>query len=67
MRNKLLDKLAEEGDTFTVQEALDTSDLKRESLNVLLSRLEKRGWIERIEKGKYITSIVERNHLFSCE
>ncbi len=54
MRNKLLDKLAEEGDTFTVQEALDTSDLKRESLNVLLSRLEKRGWIERIEKGKYM-------------
>ncbi len=54
MRNKLLDKLAKEGDTFTVQEALDMSDLKRESLNTLLSRLEKRGWIERIEKGKYM-------------
>ncbi len=54
MRNKLVDRLAREGKTFTVSEALKLSDLGKESLLVLLSRLEKKGWIERIEKGTYM-------------
>lgn len=54
MRNKLIDRLAREGKTFTVSEALEVSDLGKESLLVLLSRLEKKGWVERIEKGKYM-------------
>lgn len=54
MRKNLLDKLAQKGKTFTFDEALDVSDLKGDSLRVILSRLEKKGWIERIEKGKYM-------------
>ncbi len=54
MRKSLLDKLAQMGQTFTINEALEASELKRESLRVILSRLEKKGWIERIEKGKYM-------------
>ncbi len=58
MRKSLLDKLAQKGQTFTVDEALEASELKRESLRVILSRLEKKGWIERIEKGKYMLILV---------
>lgn len=54
MRNSLLDKLANKKEIFTVEEALEESNLKKDSLLVLLSRLEKNGWIERIEKGKYM-------------
>ncbi|MFP3871272.1 MAG: type IV toxin-antitoxin system AbiEi family antitoxin domain-containing protein [Candidatus Natronoplasma sp.] len=54
MRKSLLDKLAQKGQTFTVDEALELSEVKRESLRVILSRLEEKGWIERIEKGKYM-------------
>ncbi len=54
VRISLLDKLSERGETFTVDDAFKVSDLTRESLHVLLSRLEKRGWIERIERGKYM-------------
>lgn len=53
-RNNLLDKLARNGSTFNYQDALDITSLTRESLKVQLSRMEKEGWIERIEKGKYI-------------
>ncbi len=54
MRKSLIDELSKKGDTFTIDEAFEISDITRESLRVLLSRLEKRGWIERIEKGKYM-------------
>jgi len=37
-----------------VEDALETCDIDRSVLWVILSRLEKRGWIERIEKGKYL-------------
>jgi len=53
-RNILLDKLAEKGSIFCFKDALDITSLSRESLKVQLSRIEKEGWIERIEKGKYI-------------
>ncbi|MCK5661018.1 MAG: type IV toxin-antitoxin system AbiEi family antitoxin domain-containing protein [Methanosarcinales archaeon] len=53
-RNILLDKLARKGSIFNFQDALNVTSLSRESLKVQLSRMEKEGWIERIEKGKYI-------------
>ncbi|HJH31208.1 MAG TPA: hypothetical protein C5S50_03260 [Methanosarcinaceae archaeon] len=53
-RNILLDKLAEKGSVFNFQNALEVTTLSRDSLKVRLSRMEKEGWIERIEKGKYI-------------
>lgn len=54
MRIDVVDKLAEIGDIFTFDEALETTGIQRNVLWVILSRLEKRGFIERIEKGKYM-------------
>jgi predicted transcriptional regulator of viral defense system len=54
MRMSVLENLAKKGNTFTVEDVLDTVDIQREVLWVILSRLEKKGWIERIEKGKYL-------------
>ncbi len=54
MRMSLLENLAKNGNTFTVEDILGTIDIQREVLWVILSRLEKKGWIERIEKGKYL-------------
>lgn len=51
---KLLNTLKRQGEIFTFEEAWEVSSLKKESLRVLLSRMEKEGWIERIEKGKYL-------------
>jgi len=53
MRIKMLDELARRK-VFTVEEAVKISGVDKNILKVLLSRLEKRGWIERIEKGKYM-------------
>ena len=54
MRIDILDRLSKKGATFTVEDALETCDIDRSVLWVILSRLERRGWIERIEKGKYM-------------
>jgi Predicted transcriptional regulator len=54
MRINLLDRLAKRGNTFTFEEVVETFNISRKTLWVILSRLEKRGWIERIEKGKYM-------------
>jgi len=54
MRIDLIDRLSKRGDTFTVGDALKICDIDRTALWVILSRLERRGWIERIEKGKYL-------------
>ena len=54
MRIDLLQQLAKSGSTFTVKEATNKLNISREVLWVLLSRLEKLGRIERIEKGKYM-------------
>lgn len=54
MRIDLLDRLSKRGGTFTVEDALKICDIDRTALWVILSRLERRGWIERIEKGKYL-------------
>lgn len=53
MRIELLNKLARKR-VFTIEEAAKITGLNRNALKVLLSRLEKRGWVERIEKGKYL-------------
>lgn len=51
---QLLNKLAGKGSTFSIKEAQEISNLGQDSLKVLLSRMEKQGWVERIEKGKYL-------------
>ena len=53
MRIKI-DKLALKGNTFTFEEARKILGTSRSITKVLLYRLEKKGWIERIEKGKYM-------------
>jgi len=39
---------------FTIDEAGKVFDLDRGSLKVILSRLEEAGWVERLERGKYM-------------
>ena len=53
MRIKLLDELSKKK-AFTIKDAEQISQANKAVLKVILSRLEKNGWIERIEKGKYI-------------
>jgi len=53
-KNDLINSLAKKGNILTFEDALTVSNLSRESLRVFLLRLEKRGIIERIEKGKYL-------------
>lgn len=53
MRIELLNKLARKK-IFTIEEAVKITGLGKNTLKVLLNRLEKRGWVERIEKGKYM-------------
>jgi predicted transcriptional regulator of viral defense system len=53
MRIDILTSLAKKDKTFTFEEALKISSLPRGSLKKVIYRLEQRGTIERIEKGKY--------------
>lgn len=53
MRINLLDELSK-NKAFTMDDAEQISHSNKNVLKVILSRLEKKGWIERIEKGKYI-------------
>lgn len=55
MRNiDVLKTLASKGNSFTLDDAAKINKLDRPSLKKMLYRMEKRGWIERIEKGKYL-------------
>ena len=54
MRIKFLDDVAKKGNAFAFDEILKISNIQRNVLWRILSRLEKSGWIERIEKGKYM-------------
>lgn len=49
----MLDELARRK-VFSVEEAERISGVDKNVLKVILSRLEKKGWVERIEKGKYM-------------
>ena len=53
MRISLLGELAKRK-IFTIDDAKEISGIDKKILKVILLRLEKRGWIERIEKGKYM-------------
>jgi len=53
MRIKILDEVARKK-VFTIDEIVRVSNVSKDVLKVILSRLEKKGWIERIEKGKYM-------------
>ena len=50
----LLNSLAKKGNTFTFNDALEISNLSTKSVQKVLYRLQQRGAIERIEKGKYL-------------
>jgi len=50
----IINEFAKKGRTFTFEESLAISRLSRKSLRDILSDMEKQGYIERIEKGKYI-------------
>lgn len=54
MRTNFIDKLAKSGNTFRFDEAQKALGANFFVTKVILSRLEKRGIIERVEKGKYI-------------
>jgi predicted transcriptional regulator of viral defense system len=55
MRNiEILKNLANKKNIFTIQDMKEISGLNNELSKKILFRLEKKGWIERIEKGKYI-------------
>lgn len=54
MRINLIDKLVKSGNSFRFDEAQKALGANFFVTKVILSRLEKRGIIERIEKGKYI-------------
>ena len=53
MRNRIPIQLARRK-IFTIDEAEEAFDVDRASLRVILSRLEDGGWIERVERGKYL-------------
>ena len=53
MRNRIPVQLARRK-IFTIDEAEEAFDVDRASLRVVLSRLEDGGWIERVERGKYM-------------
>jgi len=53
-RTDLLNLLAKKGNTFTFKDALKISNLSTASLQKVLYRLQQKGAIERIEKGKYL-------------
>jgi len=54
MRNPLIENLAKLGNAFTIEDAIRVSQAERNIVRVILSRLEAKGWIERIERGKYM-------------
>ena len=51
---ELLHKLRRLGPVFTFNDAVKISGYNRDYLKLVLHMLEKDGWIDRIEKGKYI-------------
>ena len=53
MRVELLDILAKKSKAFTIAQAYKAWG-SGEATKMLLSRMEKNGWVERIEKGKYM-------------
>ena len=55
----LVERLSELGETFTIEDIRNNTNMTKVALKKFLFRLEKQGWIERIEKGKYMRIPVE--------
>ncbi|MCK5309594.1 MAG: hypothetical protein KAJ33_06345 [Thermoplasmata archaeon] len=55
----LVEKLSELGEAFTIEDIRSNTNMTKSGLKKFLFRLEKQGWIERIEKGKYMRIPVE--------
>jgi predicted transcriptional regulator of viral defense system len=54
MTIQILKSIAKEGQVFSFGQLYRKTHIEKEALSVILSRLEDRGFIERIEKGKYL-------------
>jgi predicted transcriptional regulator of viral defense system len=54
MTIEILKSMAREGQVFSFGQLYQKTGIKKEALSVILSRLEERGFIERIERGKYL-------------
>lgn len=54
MTIEILKSMAKEGQIFSFNQLYQKTQIKKGVLSVMLSRLEERGFIERIEKGKYL-------------
>ncbi len=54
MTIEILKSMAREGQVFSFDQLYKKTKVKKEILRVIISRLEDRGYIERIEKGKYL-------------
>ena len=50
----VLKQLAAKGNMFTISEVREITGFTQNTVKKLVYRLEKRGWIERLEKGKYL-------------
>ncbi|KYK26456.1 MAG: hypothetical protein AYK23_02970 [Candidatus Proteinoplasmatales archaeon SG8-5] len=55
----LVERLSDLGETFTIDDIKKKSNMSDSVLWVILHRMESYGWIERIEKGKYMRIPVE--------
>lgn len=58
-KSTLVERLSELGETFTIEDIRNNTNMSGAALKKFLFRLEKQGWIERIEKGKYMRIPIE--------
>lgn len=54
MTLEILKSMAKESQVFSLDQLYQKTQIKKEVLKVILSRMEERGFIERIERGKYL-------------
>jgi len=54
MTIEILKSMAKENQVFSFAQLYQKTHIKKEILSVILSRMEEKGFIERIEKGKYL-------------
>lgn len=54
MTLEILKSMAKEGQVFSISQMYEKTHIKKEVLKVILSRMEDRGLIERVERGKYL-------------
>jgi predicted transcriptional regulator of viral defense system len=54
MTLEILKSMAKENQVFSFSQLFQKTHIKKEVLRVILSRMEERGFIERVERGKYL-------------